>query len=1294
MISYLPPHLRERIEQRILLWIQESQLSEITTANTRDHSKGFGEIAARRSALAAQRNQLLALTGQSEELSEIRRDGASVHLNGNATLIAFPHQVRVGSSMGVTEITWNTGDGSEGEVWVSMDGGPETLFVNGPHGCREARWIAAGSSYEFQLYGGASCKQLLNQVSVIGLKHPAPERREVWRGLNEPPLVSLGFPICEPTRMQPRAASEISTEALRQSQLPEVKFEGRSGAVLVSVCTINYLHFARTLIASFREHHPPEEIAIYLLVVDWDGQEPLHIPDTTLLQGRNIGIDQFDYMALKYSATELCCACKPYLIRYVMATTSYQKLIYVDTDIYVFARLDYMLDCLDEASLVVTPHALTPTPNRERFSDRPSMGDLIGAGTYNAGMFGMTAVPDNVKFISQWAELVTSPGAFLEDLGPQHEQQFFNWLVGLADGVKVNKDTTYNVAYWNLHDRSLRYTGWDEPEPKQAPGWQVDGRPLVAFHFSGFSVDEPKRLSSHDRRYNLYVLPSVTKLIEFYVNKLSEHEALAAREQDYRYDRFTSGLSITPQIRLIFKRYENFLWRDLSPWTDAGERYYIQSLFLPIPETSSLLPIAVFQIYQDRSDLQQNAPQAHLDPEPILDWFSARVRIEAPALYEYFNYYRPVVPKLERLQILLDIKKKYAASFEGLDRPMSKDRSKLIKRLVDGGLETIAAGVDFAGSEYFALSPIYLLWKFTKEQSHLQDAFPDLLFADAAGFSEWLRQHGPFYFLEPELADVFMQKAEGRSLARIFSLLDRAWELTRQWPLALVGQNKEACARALLTLLSHDLEFDLDDVVMYLWIMTVKPWAGLPLTLGLSVNASRQPSPLLPEGQEALLAPVLAQPGFREALNSYRSQTKGKQLDVDHARRYSRQGTVMFGWPSGGRGQRLHRGVNFFGFFKSPIGLGSLSRGLALAFRSAGVKVQESIVGNVAMDPDLRPEDFIRTYDYSLDTNLWLSYPHTTDCLLKLYPDHVVKERKNIVYLAWEQRDGYPSWDKDYAGYDQIWALSDFAASSFRRYMKRDDVVSVPAVIDFDAFPEAATKTEMGLDPDRFTFLYIFDANSSIERKNPDGVIAAFAQAFSADDKVQLLLKVSNAHRRDHRQKLRQLASLAARSGLDIRFLPVNYPYHQLLRLLSAADCYVSLHRAEGFGYTCAEAMAYAKPVIATNYSATTEFMDTESAFLVDYRECEVTVADGPFQRGSVWADPSVEHAASQMRHVYLNQRAAQRIGLAGRAKVRQLLSAERVGRIATAALAGRTKRRTTLKSNASFLTSTVNVRE
>jgi glycosyltransferase involved in cell wall biosynthesis len=623
---------------------------------------------------------------------------------------------------------------------------------------------------------------------------------------------------------------------------------------------------------------------------------------------------------------------------------------------------------------------------------------------------------------------------------------------------------------------------------------------------------------------------------------------------------------------------------------------------------------------------------------------------------------------------LLSLLKKYPAPFDGLNQPMSQNRGKLIQKLREAGLETAAQKIQVLELEYFVLSPIYLLWNFTKKQTQLQQAFPDLLFADAPAFGEWLRQNASSHFLEPELANIFLQKAQGHSLARIFSFVNESFDFASQFPLMLVGQKKETCIRTLLGQLHFDRQFDLDDIVMYAWIMETKPWAGLSLTFELLPNACRQPSPLLPEGQEALLGPLLSAPGFQDALADYRAHVAEKKLDEMHARSHQHRVGVMSGWPYPRPEKTGKKGVNFFGFFKSPIGLGSLSHGLAQAFRSANIHVQKSVLNNASMEQDLRPEDFIRTYDYSLNTNLFLSYPHFIYRLLEIYPAEVVKGRKNIVYLAWEQRDGHPNWEQAYAEFDQVWALSHFAAESFRRYMKRDDVIAVPGVVDFESFPAPVTKQDVELNPDQFTFLYIFDASSSIERKNPEAAIRAFSQAFGHGEKVQLLLKVTNAHRLDCRQRLRRLAGLAAHSGMDIRFLMSNLPRPRLLKMISAVDCYVSLHRAEGFGYTCAEAMAYAKPVIATNYSGTTEFMDAKSAFLVDYKECEITAADGPFQRGSIWAEPSIEHAATQMREVYLNREAAEKIGLAGQVNVRQLLSAERVGKIAAAALAGKLK--------------------
>jgi hypothetical protein len=46
-----------------------------------------------------------------------------------------------------------------------------------------------------------------------------------------------------------------------------------------------------------------------------------------------------------------------------------------------------------------------------------------------------------------------------------------------------------------------------------------------------------------------------------------------------------------------------------------------------------------------------------------------------------------------------------------------------------------------------------------------------------------------------------------------------------------------------------------------------------------------------------------------------------------------------------------------------------------------------------------------------------------------------------------------------------------------------------------------------------------------------------------------------------------------------------------LLGLINVCDAYISLHRAEGFGRTLAEAMLLKKTVISTEYSGNVDFM-------------------------------------------------------------------------------------------------------
>ena len=116
----------------------------------------------------------------------------------------------------------------------------------------------------------------------------------------------------------------------------------------------------------------------------------------------------------------------------------------------------------------------------------------------------------------------------------------------------------------------------------------------------------------------------------------------------------------------------------------------------------------------------------------------------------------------------------------------------------------------------------------------------------------------------------------------------------------------------------------------------------------------------------------------------------------------------------------------------------------------------------------------------------------------------------------------------------------------------------------------------------------------------------------------------------------------------------------RLTALTALCDCYVSLHRSEGFGLTIAEAMAFGKPAIATGYCGNLAFMDAESSYLVPYELATLDEAVGPYPAGTEWADPDLDEAARLMRHVVEQPDEARERGRRGKAAVEERQSLER----------------------------------
>jgi glycosyltransferase involved in cell wall biosynthesis len=177
-------------------------------------------------------------------------------------------------------------------------------------------------------------------------------------------------------------------------------------------------------------------------------------------------------------------------------------------------------------------------------------------------------------------------------------------------------------------------------------------------------------------------------------------------------------------------------------------------------------------------------------------------------------------------------------------------------------------------------------------------------------------------------------------------------------------------------------------------------------------------------------------------------------------------------------------------------------------------------------------------------------------------------------------------------------------------------------------------------------FLFVFDFNSTGQRKNATGLVTAFQRAFPGRDDVELVIKATNgALHPSQAERLRLMVRGDARIRLLERYLSVA----ELDELYRHSHAYVSLHRSEGFGLTVAEAMIRSLPVICTDYSGTAEFVDDSVGWPIPYRMVEVGEDVRPYHADGHWAEPDLDAAAAAMREIADNPAEAARRGKAAR---------------------------------------------
>jgi glycosyltransferase involved in cell wall biosynthesis len=1034
-----------------------------------------------------------------------------------------------------------------------------------------------------------------------------------------------------------------------------------SGAAGPAFCTIiakNYLAYARVLCASLRRQHP--EAATYVLLVDdVDGFFEPEKESFRLLQLHDLPLPRPRELCFRYDVLELSTAVKPFLLQ-ALFERGHDRLVFLDPDIRAFAPLAAVLSLLEDSEMVLTPHLTSPL----RDEKHPSEREILMAGVYNLGFLGLAPTPATLRFLEWWADRCEEQCVSEPERGLFVDQRWMDLAPGFLDRVRVLRDPGYNVAYWNLHDRTLAGTA-------EAP--LVNGEPLVFFHFSGLDPLKPGLLSRHQDRYPSVASEPLASLVRAY-----SAEVLAAGHQvsarwPYTHGVFRDGHPIGREMRELFREQpggrfpdpfqaegeDSFLGFAITPTMDAGlaprrgpggllqrvkdrarswgsARAGGKAAAPPCPEP--LAPVAR-RILVKRKDVQDAfAWKGEADRVAFLRWLShdgvAHHHLKASWCARWLGEAggEAVVPRLlaayDRSPAL---RQRFPMAFvEEHDAPAFL--AHVAAHPEEGGLTAADAP---AVRRLLADAPALRIGELVFGRPDIAKAFPEALaWPGDPTFLAWLRYSGRREYGITEEWTLWFERARAQHVCRRVHV---AWRTRPEWqaryPLAFSAFGRGAFLE----------------------------WLQGPGGAELGVDLKRL---------ERLCPPFRTDP-VDELRGLHRADARIRErfprafrdvADTEALLAWAKDSQAAFGldaeWlqdlEEGIAALGLRRGATVLGYLRTESGMGEIARANVRALQAVGYPL-----ATVNLDEAPQRQADLSVPAESGDSPLPIAIVHANGPEAHRMRDRLrpwLEGRYVVGCWAWELPALPPDWGAAFAMFDEVWTCSRHAAAAIA------DASPVPVLAFWPSVdeprPRPLEREDFGLGRDEFVFLFAYDVLSETERKNPAGLIEAFREAFRRDDRVRLLLKVTNGDMRP--EDLRRVR--AAADGLPVTILERYLGRADVLGLMAACDAYVSLHRAEGFGFTLAEAMALGKPVVATYYSGNVDFMTPWNSFPVPYRLVELAEDRGPYRKGNRWADPDIGAAAALLRKVYRDREAAAEVAARGQADVRRQLSPRACG--------------------------------
>lgn len=323
-----------------------------------------------------------------------------------------------------------------------------------------------------------------------------------------------------------------------------------------TICAKNYLAQALTLKESFLKHNPSLNFYIFLAdkingVEDVEGVVTLDkswIPDWV-------------NMAFKYDVIEFNTSIKPFCFGKLFKE-GYEKVIYLDPDIYVTRPLNFIYECLNDKSVVLTPHYCDI---EEHFDGAVSEETFNKVGIYNLGFCALKNDKVGQEIAKWWQNRLQAKCYSQRSEGLFVDQKWMDYIPAFFPQTTcVSSHHGMNVAIWNLHERELFI---DEKQ-----GYMIrrkktgDEFPLLFFHFSGFDPFETSVINRRHPQFNVTTYPSFKPIIEEYRERVYANGYDRFSKMKYGFNHYSNGGVITPLQRRMFRVYLNEHKVDFNPF--------------------------------------------------------------------------------------------------------------------------------------------------------------------------------------------------------------------------------------------------------------------------------------------------------------------------------------------------------------------------------------------------------------------------------------------------------------------------------------------------------------------------------------------------------------------------------------------------------------------------------------------------------------------------------------------------------------------------------------------------------